>query len=130
MLFSYFNFIEGGPVSEKILFPEMIEKLPDVDIPFPNVKGKLFQGQEMQVVFFTIEGPGEIPPHHHQAQWGVMLEGEAELAVEGRSQTIRRGDSYYIPAGAVHSIRILSPMKALDFFNEPERYKVKTKGGN
>jgi quercetin dioxygenase-like cupin family protein len=113
-------------VSEKILFPEMIEKLPDIDIPFPNVSGKLFQGQGMQAVFFTTEGPGEIPPHHHQAQWGVMLEGEAELTVDGKSQTIRQGDSYFIPAGSIHSIRILSSMKALDIFDEPDRYRTKT----
>jgi quercetin dioxygenase-like cupin family protein len=114
-------------VSEKILFPEMIEKLPDIDIPFPNVKGKLFQGPGMQAVFFITEGPGEIPPHHHQAQWGVMLEGEAELTVDGKAQIIRKGDSYYIPAGSVHSIRILSSMKALDVFNEPSRYQIKPK---
>ena len=113
-------------MAEKILFPEMIEKLPDIDIPFPNVRGKLFQGKSMQAVFFTTDGPGEIPPHQHQAQWGIMLDGEAELTVDGKTQTIRRGDSYFIPAGAVHSVHILSPMKALDFFNEPERYKVKT----
>ena len=113
-------------MAEKILFPEMIEKLPDIDIPFPNVQGKLFQGPKMQAVFFTIEGSGEIPPHHHQAQWGVMLEGEAELTVEGKKQILRRGDSYFIPAGSVHSIRILSPMKALDFFNEPGRYQTKS----
>jgi quercetin dioxygenase-like cupin family protein len=118
--------LKEGRLTEKILFPEMIEKLPDIDIPFPNVRGKLFQGQGMQAVFFTTDGPGEIPPHQHQAQWGIMLDGEAELMVDGKTQTIRRGDSYFIPAGAVHSIRILSSMKALDFFNEPERYKVKT----
>jgi quercetin dioxygenase-like cupin family protein len=121
-----FVFSQEGPVSEKILFPEMIEKLPDIDIPFPNVRGKLFQGQGMQAVFFTTEGPGEIPPHHHQAQWGVMLEGEAELTVDGKMEIIRQGDSYFIPADSIHSIRILSPMKALDFFNEPSRYKVKS----
>jgi quercetin dioxygenase-like cupin family protein len=118
--------MKEGAVSEKILFPEMIEKLPDIDIPFPGVRGKLFQGQGMQAVFFTADGPGEIPPHHHQAQWGVMLEGEAELTVDGKTQTIRRGDPYYIPTGSVHSIRILSTMKVLDFFNEPSRYKIKT----
>ncbi|MHB8843006.1 MAG: cupin domain-containing protein [Candidatus Aquicultor sp.] len=112
---------------EKILFPEMIEKLPDIDIPIPKIKGKLFQGQGMQAVFFTADGPGEIPSHQHQAQWGVMLEGEIELTVDGKTQILRRGDPYYIPAGSVHSIRILSPMKALDFFNEPNRYKSKIK---
>jgi quercetin dioxygenase-like cupin family protein len=112
-------------MAENILFPEMIEKLPDIDIPLPGIRGKLFQGQEMQAVFFTTDGPGEIPPHSHQAQWGVLLEGEAEMTIGGQTQTFRRGDSYFIPAGAVHSIRALSPMKALDFFDEPGRYKAK-----
>ncbi len=116
-----------GALAGKILFPEMIEKLPDIGIPFHGVRGKLFQGQGMQAVFFTTDGPGEIPVHHHQAQWGVMLEGEVELTVGGKTQTIRRGDSYYIPTGAIHSIHVLSPMKALDFFDEPSRYKPKTK---
>ena len=103
----------------------MIEKLPDVDIPFPGIEGKLFQGQDMQAVFFTVPGPAEIPPHHHQAQWGVMLDGEAELTVEGNILLLRRGVSYFIPAGAVHSVRVITFMKALDFFDEANRYKVK-----
>lgn len=110
---------------EKVLFPDMIEKLPDVDIPFPGVTGKLFQGPGMQAVFFSLEGTGEIPPHHHQAQWGVILKGEADLTVDGVTTRYRRGDSYYIPAGAIHSIKILAPLKALEFFNEPERYRPK-----
>lgn len=112
-------------LAEKITLPEMIEKLPDIDISIPGVKGKLFQGPEMQVVFFSIDNAGEIPPHHHQAQWGVILEGEAEMTINGQTRTMRRGDTYYIPAGVVHSIRILTPMKALDFFDEPSRYRPK-----
>lgn len=112
-------------MTEKIVFPEMIEKLPDIDISLPGVQGKLFQGQAMQAVFFTIQGPAEIPPHAHQAQWGVILEGEAEMTISGQNRLYRQGDSYYIPTGAVHSIRVSSPVKALDFFNEPDRYQPK-----
>ena len=107
-------------------FPEIIEKLPDIDINLPGVRGKLFQGPGMQAVFFSLEGTGEIPPHAHKAQWGVILEGEAEMTIGGKRHLFRRGDSYFIPEGVVHSIRILSPLKALDFFDEPERYKPKT----
>lgn len=114
-------------MTDKVLFPEMLQKLPDIDINLPGVKGKLFQGQEMQAVFITVENTAEIPPHHHQAQWGVILEGEAEMTIDGQTKTYRRGDSYFIPTGAVHSIRILSPMKALDVFDEAERYKPKAK---
>jgi quercetin dioxygenase-like cupin family protein len=114
-------------MADKVLFPEMLERLPDIDINLPGVKGKLLQGQAMQVVFFDVENTGDIPPHHHQAQWGVILEGEAEMTIDGQIQTLRQGDSYFIPAGAVHSIRILSPMKALDIFDEAERYRPKQK---
>jgi hypothetical protein len=44
-------------LAENTLFPEMIEKLPDVDLALPGVKAKLFQGPGMQAVFFTVEGP-------------------------------------------------------------------------
>ncbi len=113
-------------MTEKIMFPEMIEKLPDIDINLTGVRGKLLQGQKMQVVFFTIENKAEIPPHHHQAQWGVLLEGEVLLTIEGQARRCSPGDSYYIPAGAVHSIQVLSaPVKALDVFNDPNRYQTK-----
>ena len=117
--------MEDLTLAEKTLFPEMIEKLPDVDLAIPGVKAKLFQGSKMQAVFFTMEGPADIPAHHHQAQWGVILEGEVEMTIDGQTRVFRRGDSYTIPAGAVHSARVLSPMKALDIFNEPQRYKPK-----
>ncbi len=112
-------------MADKILYPEMIEQLPDIDIPIPGVRGKLFQGEGRQAVFFSVETTGEIPPHQHQAQWGVVLEGEMQMTVDGVSQRYKKGDSYFIPAGVTHSIQILSPLKALDFFDEPARYRPK-----
>jgi quercetin dioxygenase-like cupin family protein len=112
-------------MADKILYPPMIEKLPEIDLPVPGVRGRLLQAAEMQAVFFSVEATGEIPPHAHQAQWGVVLEGEMELTVDGITRRCGRGDSYFIPAGAVHAVRILSPLKALDVFDEPNRYGVK-----
>lgn len=116
-------------MDEKIFFPPMIEKLPDIELALPGVRGKLFQGPEMQAVFFTADGPGEIPAHQHKAQWGVILDGEVEMTVEGKTLILKKGDTYYIPAGAVHAVRILSPMRALDFFDEPGRYRQKSEKG-
>ena len=110
----------------KIRYPEMIERLPDIDIPNPAVQGKLFQGEGLQAVFFSVETATEIAPHQHRAQWGVVLEGEMLMTVGGVTQKYGRGDSYFIPAGVTHSIKILSPMKALDLFDEPTRYRPKT----
>jgi quercetin dioxygenase-like cupin family protein len=44
----------------------------------------------------------------------------------GVTHKYERGDSYFIPAGVTHSVKFLSPMKALDFFDEPARYRPKT----
>ena len=112
-------------MKKKFSYPPMIENLPDIDITLPGVRGKLFQGPGLQAVFFEVPDTGSIPPHHHEAQWGVILEGEADLTIDGVTKGYQQGDSYYIPAGVVHSIEVRSPMKALEFFNEPARYRPK-----
>jgi quercetin dioxygenase-like cupin family protein len=112
-------------LTEKVFFPEMIESLPDADLNLPGAQAKLFQGTGMQAVFFTMEGPIEVPPHHHRAQWGVILDGEIEITIDGQTKIFRRGDSYYIQDGVVHSVKFRGFMKALDFFNEDQRYKPK-----
>ncbi|RPH85929.1 MAG: cupin domain-containing protein [Desulfobacteraceae bacterium] len=112
-------------MADKIRYPEMIERLPDIDSPNPGVRGKLFQGEGLQAVFFSVETTGEIAPHQHQAQWGVVLEGELLMTLDGVTQKYRRGDSYFIPAGVTHSAKILSPVKVLEFFDEPARYRAK-----
>ncbi len=45
----------------------------------------------------------EIPDHSHEAQWGVVLDGEIELRIDGERQTYRKGDTYFIPEDIPHS---------------------------
>ena len=106
-------------------YPDIFEALPDIDVPLDGVRGKLLQAGEWQVVFFEIEPIGEIPPHTHGAQWGVVLEGEMELTVDGRTETMKKGDTYFIPSGAVHSATFKTRFRAMDLFTEPDRYKRK-----
>ncbi|MDQ7778696.1 MAG: cupin domain-containing protein [Planctomycetota bacterium] len=105
----------------------MIQRLPDADIPLKGVLGRLLQGEKQQVVFFDIDPVGMIPPHSHAAQWGVVIEGEMALTIDGKSTTYRAGDSYYIPAGVVHSAEFKTKFKAVDVFDEPARYRVRKK---
>ena len=86
-----FEFIGRGVLADKIYYPEMIERLPEIDPPNPGVRGKLFQGEDMQAVFFSVETTGEIAPHAHQAQWGVVLEGELLMTVGGGYPQVRQG---------------------------------------
>lgn len=106
-------------------FPEMIQGLPEVDVPFDGVRGWLLQGERTQVVFFDIEAVGQVPPHSHGAQWGIMIEGEMELTIDGTVHPIRKGDWYYIPAGATHSATFKQRVQVIDIFDEPNRYSPK-----
>jgi quercetin dioxygenase-like cupin family protein len=106
-------------------FPEMITRLPQVDIPIPGVRGWLLQGADSQAVFFSIPAGCEVPPHSHGDQWGIVVEGEMELTIDGRARRYRPGDSYFIPAGAAHGAKFLTDFRVIDVFADAARYKAK-----
>lgn len=109
----------------KLTYPDMIESLPDVDVPVEGVRGKLMQSKDRQVVFFEIEPIGAIPLHTHGAQWGIVVEGEMELTIGSETKTYGAGDSYYIPAGVEHGATFKTHFKAIDVFEEPDRYTAR-----
>ena len=107
----------------KQFFPEIITNLPEADIDFKGIRGWISQSQNHQIVFLEIEPIGKVREHSHKAQWGIVIEGEMELTIGGVTKTYKKGDSYYIPDGVVHSAIFNCKTRALDFFNEKERYK-------
>jgi quercetin dioxygenase-like cupin family protein len=110
----------------KSIYPEFILDLPDADIPFNGVKGKLIQGATTQTVFFEIEAIGQVAEHKHGAQWGVVFEGEMELTINGVKKTYKKGDSYFIPGGTLHSANFKTKTFLMDVFADKDRYAVKS----
>src|SRR5262249_10828174 len=102
--------------------PEMIARHPAVDLGREGVESHLIQAGEQQFVFMSYQRDTDIPEHAHAAQWGVVLDGEMELTVEGERRLLRRGDSYSLPAGARHSARIYGGYKGLTMFDQKDRY--------
>ena len=108
-------------------FPKTITSLPQADIAFKGVKGWLSQAKDHQLVFLDIAPIGEVAPHAHGAQWGIVVEGEMALTIGGKTQVFRKGDSYFIPKGTVHSARFSKRTFVIDFFADKTRYRAKTK---
>jgi quercetin dioxygenase-like cupin family protein len=106
-------------------YPAVIRQLPEADVGLEGVRGWILQGLNHQMVFFDIQPIGRIPEHSHGEQWGVVIDGEMELTIGGEMRVCRKGDAYHIPAGAPHSARIRTRLKALDFFADRNRYKAK-----
>lgn len=50
---------------------------------------------------------------------GYVLEGRAELHLEGQMVILEPGDSYVVPRGARHAYRILTPFKAVEATTPP-----------
>ena len=112
-------------------FPEIITRLPEVELPFPSttVHTSLLQSEHGQLVFFQILEDVELPAHRHRGQWGTVLEGSVELTVSESTRVHHAGNSYYIPAGAVHSAKLAAGTKIIEFFEEPDRYKRRREPG-
>jgi quercetin dioxygenase-like cupin family protein len=106
-------------------FPEMITKLPEADVPFKGVRAWISQAPDHQVVFMDIEPIGAVSPHRHGEQWGIVVEGEMELTIDGKTTRCKAGDSYHVPAGVEHAARFLSRTRVIDVFADKDRYRAK-----
>ena len=82
------------------------------------------QGESFQIAFFEIEPIGIVPPHSHKAQYGFVIEGEMQLTIGDETRLYKKGDSYYIPEGVIHSAEFKTFCRIMDFFAEPARYET------
>jgi quercetin dioxygenase-like cupin family protein len=109
----------------KNIFPEPIINLPKADIPFEDAVAYLSQGENHQILFMKFDKNIELPPHSHNAQWGVVFEGQIELIIEGSKKIYKKGDRYFIPGGKIHSGKIFAGYADMTYFDQKDRYKIK-----
>ena len=107
------------------VFPQPIIDLPEADIPIVGIKAHLSQGENHQIIFMEFTEDVDLPEHSHESQWGIVLEGEIELVIDGVRNVYSKGDRYFIPNGAKHSGRIFAGYSDMTFFNQKDRYREK-----
>ncbi len=104
--------------------PEIIFRHPSAEIPIEGVSSRLMQAGDQQFVFMEFDDDVEVPTHSHNAQWGIVMDGEMELTIKGESRLLKKGDSYYINKDVPHSAKIYSGYKDLTLFDQKDRYKT------
>ncbi|MCW3986130.1 MAG: cupin domain-containing protein [Candidatus Bathyarchaeota archaeon] len=108
-------------------FPTVITDLPEADMPFQGVKAWILQSEKHQLIFFEMQPTTLVPEHSHSyPQWGMVIEGEMKLTINGKTKTIKKGEDYLIPAKTKHQAKFLTKTRVIDFFSEKNRYKTKT----
>lgn len=109
----------------KIKFPHIIDRHPSAEIPLDGVASRLIQAEEQQFIFMEFERDTEVLTHSHNAQWGVVLDGEMELTIDGEIKHLKKGDSYFIDKNIPHSAKIKKGYKDLTLFDQVDRYREK-----
>jgi quercetin dioxygenase-like cupin family protein len=102
-------------------FPAFIRALPAPDSPVA-MHAHIVPSDHVLTMFYEIADAVDVPAHRHGAQWGVVLAGSLELEVEGRSTRYGPGDSYFVPADALHTARLSAGYKGIDVFADADRY--------
>lgn len=108
-------------------FPAFIMALPGLELPFGEdvVSARAVRSDQGLVVFFTFHQAMDIPPHSHGAQWGTVIAGEITLTMGGHTRTYGPGETYSIPAGVKHAVRVPAGARAIDVFAEADRYALR-----
>jgi quercetin dioxygenase-like cupin family protein len=108
-------------------YPDVITRLPAAEIHVEGARSWILQAEASQLVFFEFEPDTKVPEHSHgYPQWGMVIDGEMELTINGNPRTCRKGTEYIIPAGAKHSAKFLSRTRVMDYFSEKNRYSPKS----
>ena len=84
---------------------------------FPGFAGKFYHSANMTFVHWEIEPESPLPEHSHPHEQVVnMVEGQFELAVDGKTHILNPGDVVVIPPKAVHTGKALTKCKIIDVF--------------
>jgi quercetin dioxygenase-like cupin family protein len=56
----------------------------------------------------------------------IVVDGKLDLTIDNQTKTYSRGDTYYIPANTLHKAKIYPGYRAIDWFADKHRYKVRS----
>ncbi|MVN87323.1 cupin domain-containing protein [Deinococcus sp. HMF7620] len=87
----------------------------------PEGEHHLIRGEQSSMRLWHREEPsGEKPETMNEYETlGYVIEGRAELTVDGQTIALAPGDSYRVPMNAPHAYRILETLTAVEVTSPP-----------
>jgi quercetin dioxygenase-like cupin family protein len=76
----------------------------------------LVAGKRVSMRLWVLEPGGELktPTSREYETVGYVVSGSARLEMEGQTLNLKAGDSWLVPAGAMHQYTILEPFTAVE----------------
>ena len=81
----------------------------------------LASGKTVSMRLWDKEQPGDQKPETKRPYEtvGFVLEGKAELQIEGQKIILEKGDSYLVPKDALHTYKIIEQFSAVEATSPP-----------
>lgn len=101
----------------------MIMKVNANDSPQGAMGQKYLAAGENVAMRLWEEQPDEPKPEAQREYEtvGYVIQGRAELHIEGKKVSLEPGDSWVVPKGAAHTYKILEPFTAIEATSPPAR---------
>lgn len=95
-------------------YPNRIKELPLYDGQFDAYK---LAAKDADVLFASYPAGTDIPAHTHDTDnYGVITRGELQLTMNGRTERIKTGEWYHVPAHAEHAARFDVDTDEIEFW--------------
>ncbi len=101
------------------MFSEIISRVPLRDYGQPGLEVRADHTSTGTAYFVRATQEVAFPTHAHAEQWTIVVSGECELTLQGRTTTYRQGDSYRIPSGERRSIVLRAGYSEVDYVDAP-----------
>lgn len=87
------------------------------DTPDGNKRRITVYTDELMIVEFAFEKGGEGWMHSHpHVQSSYVAEGSFEVTIDGRTETLKAGDTFIVPSGLEHGVKALEKSRLVDNF--------------
>ena len=78
----------------------------------------MLDGAHTQLVEFKLAKGAVIPIHSHpQEQTGYLMSGRLTLTIAGGDHAMHAGDSWTVPGGIEHGVKVLEDSVAIEVFS-------------